>query len=45
MVVSDPTKHERLKHLQLVTGNFNIRFYKSTNLASDNDSNRGTVYV
>jgi hypothetical protein len=45
MVVSDPTKHERLKHLQLIIGNFNIKFYLSINLASDDGSNRGTVYV
>ena len=45
MVVEDATKDDRFKGLPVVTGDFNIRFYASTNLVSDDGYNIGTLCV
>jgi GAF domain-containing protein len=45
MVVEDASKDDRFKNLPVVTGEFNIRFYASTNLVSDDGYNIGTLCV
>ncbi|MFC5282886.1 GAF domain-containing protein [Pedobacter alpinus] len=45
MVVEDATKDDRFKDLPVVTGDFKVRFYASTNLVSDDGYNIGTLCV
>lgn len=45
MVVEDATKDDRFKNFPVVTGDFNIRFYASANLNSDDGYKIGTLCV